>query len=668
MKQLLLACILLFSSVAIAQESEKETPEDKILIPVKLEENKEIQVEAKLSNLKPEAHALGLDELTLQGTKAVEPKNGQEEVKIVWNKAYIIKEDGEKKITDLNTELYSDLIAQPSLEKGDEFTAEGSLETLLLALQKLKEEQQEEEIKTEENRQIQQTLPTASALNQAEQEEPRELGFKTPDFTANPDPIIISTSDGCEINVDIAQMVAIVQERVLQDGEEIAPCSDTLTRYPITQNDGVCPIFVDIDALKAFPQFTLSYTNPEDGGDIQVQGCTADEDAVLTIIEKAEGCAIRHNFAQGLSYQQTQLVYHTEGQDVVVRGCEDSELSYAHIQTEETCSPIVDESAGYVIFQYRDKINVDGVDQYINDCTPNSSSQVLIQEEVCTSPRYTHDFDTGQSYLNKSYYYTNQQGERVDISPCQVSDVVFEHKHDETVCTPSHNDTLKETTLFAQTYIEEEQASPVYISTCQSILPTIPYVEIGTGSWQIEETYNNQQLTPRSSESQILSLKVSAPMSFVPPTNWSGPVNSSGNVYVTDPEGYKYYYGSSTPVFLKGEDWCLSYKELLKPWQWSGKDISIEYSDQPYSYTRTRKLVYYNGYSCSYNASGKQYSCAMTKGGVEHVCSLPTCNITKLGKNPTYMRGDGSSYVDTSTISAELYVCGDGSALVGQGN
>ena len=109
---------------------------------------------------------------------------------------------------------------------------------------------------------IQQTSPQPSTVQESQGlDDPRGYDYSAPEFEVAEEPVITNTTDGCPINVDIAQMAAIVQERVLQDGEEISACADTLTRYPISKTYSTCPLYFDTVNLVAYEQYILKYTD-----------------------------------------------------------------------------------------------------------------------------------------------------------------------------------------------------------------------------------------------------------------------------------------------------------------------------------------------------------------------------------------------------------------------
>ncbi len=657
MKYLFIIFMFLCAHMAYAEEVEKEV-EDKTLIPVRLEINGVMQVEAKLTDLKPEANALGLNELTLEGTKKVKPVNGSEEVEIIWNKVYISGEDGQKKQALLDNQLHSEIVAKPNLAIGDTFTAEGSLESLFLALQKLKEQKDEKAKEEEKESEAPVFQPQAmESSTPLSPEDERELRVNPPAFEIPKDPVITHTTDGCPINVDIAQMAAIVQERVLQDGEEVSPCEDTLTRYPISKEFTICPLYFDDTSLLAYEQFILKYTDPDSGGAVEVQSCTQDEERVITLTEDTGGCSLRHDFANNQSVQQSRIIYTHRGKEEVYQSCTDTDEVYEHIMTEETCSPIVDQSGGIVTFQNRRKINKDGVDLFISDCQPDISSRVNIEVETCTTPKYTHDLNAGQSYLNKTYYYT-RDGERVNIESCVPSTETYIHKQDETQCSASHDDVIKKTTLNARAYIDEDDGTKVYINQCSPIDPKIDYIRTG-GKWrQTDQTYN-------------------APVTFTGSLSDDVAGSSWESIYgccIGNSAGrYDPYRTAADKALTTGAD--------NGPWNYN--ICSFPHGQYYFSCGRSfkvygKKFCLYNDTNGSYIVGNKQVDRAnsdanplitLTKRAgssyrVDYDCSSVCSVLTTVEKNSVYQRGDASIYTDISIAEEVKLLCGYGTNLI----
>jgi hypothetical protein len=628
-----------------------------VLLPVILFNKTETNnMTARLTNLQQAAIELGLQNLIIEGQAKVTPTGETTDYDITWANASVYDDEGRKYSTYISSPFTS-AVAPPAGEditQGDTFTAEGDPNELIAAWERLQELMKDPENATDEE-DSGEPVEAAKDFGGDGTNAEDVPDYTGPEFTAVTDPVITTTTDGCNINVDLDQMVAIVQEKTLEDGVEVAACADTLTRYPIEKKYSTCSDYVDMDNLIVNRQYTLYYTNAATSEDVQVQDCTPDEDLATVITETSDGCSIRHDFDEGVSYQQTKFTYiNNQGVNTTLQTCADSDTTYTHGETQDTCSPIVDTGNSLVSYQSRKRIIVNDAYQYITDCAPDGDT-VAIQEEVCTSPRYTHDYDTGQSYLNKNYYYMDGMT-RVDVVTCQQSEETFEHKQDESVCTATNDDTTKKTTMYARTYIEEEPGVKVYISSCEAVLPTIDYVSVG-GKWRTAGTEYNVEVTGSNTGNTTIE--------------GSGLISNYGWQYVA---AYSNYMACSNGPWANVEGAhrvCITQNETLSsssipciqaglnpPWTIDNgaRTLSTDDSD------KEPNIGTLSTTGCGTFGYGTFTMC----NPIACTQSVPLCDVTTLTKHPYYLRGDSSYFYDTSTLQATRYVCGTGSSLDGQ--
>lgn len=670
------------SSVTITKPDREITVEGEIntepqLIPIQIITDPATGLTtAKLTQLQQSGATLGLNKLMMEGRVTTKDLgNGRSEVNIVWDTASMIDEDsGEKKTTPFGIPFTSKVLVQPQLGQGDQFNAEGDPLELIAAWERLTSQANEEE---EEEEEEEDTTPDDNGDptgGGGAADEGRETEFESPDFTSDPTAEPNVVTEACDVRVDIEQMAAIAQERVLVDGVEETPCSDTLTRYPITQKFNECPLIFDVENLQAFQQFTLVYNDPV-GGETQAQGCTQDTDNPIALIESTESCGIRHDFTQNLSYQQSSITYEYQGAIQTLQDCQDGSVTYSHVRTQDGCTPVV--SGSEVTFQERVIIDVDGVITEILACQPNPDTTTTVSEEECTGGnRYTHDFTGNQTFLNKTFYY-DDNGTRVDIATCIASDVTFSHMQETSVCSPSHDDVGKTTTMFAQTFIEETAGNRTYISNCEAVSPSIPYVQLGE-RWRINSS-NVSTIIPSGSDANSWSNEF--------PINHTGSsgsrlfnsysldssyfvtkntVSSAGNRFAALPSRtLNDGPAQGNANYFSGARWCIQ-GELTNNWEISGS-ITL---NQTYSTDTPTVSISYSPVPSGYiNRSGniREYSKQAHDSQVVYnfSCSSPTCLHTHLVANPYWQRGDLSEYVETSVTAANMHVCGDGSNLDG---
>jgi hypothetical protein len=653
-----LGIMLAYSCNAYAQTTADTIEEpEKDMIPITVERDKSNgEIESRLADLQPTGIELGIGAMVIEGekTETLQP-DGTTKIDIVWTGAYLVKEDGEKKSTDFGEPLESIVAVKDTLVKGDKFTAEGSSMEILLAWERLNAE---EEVVEEEVVEEQLVADEATANNGggagASETDPRTADFVAPEFAEVIEPLITTTTEGCNMNVDISQMVAIVQERTLEDGTEITPCEDTLTRYPLNAKYSSCALSFDMPNSVAYEQFTLSYADPVSGGDIQVQDCTADSEKIISLTEDTSGCGIRDDFTLNKSFQQAEISYIYNGETVVLSACSDTATSYDHVTVTDTaiCPPVV--TGTDVTFQERLKIVVNSSDVYITPCTPDASTTIAVLEEDCASPRYTHDFDTDQSFLNKNYYYMDG-ATRVDVSSCVQGVTTYVHKQDEALCTDTNDDTAKETTVRAKTYITDpDNGGDVIISSCGDVLPVVPYTKT-TSIWRQTSQSSNATVTYTGTNGAQINSSL---------TSIYGCCIGGGFQY------YNAWVGGAIPVGLQGQTATgVSWTPTYTRWLGNGATVMIKgarycaLNDNGGTYT-----IFGSSVDTSKNTMSPAISLSsvvVATNSITASCTA-TCSTSTAGElNPRYTRGDLTIYTDLATSEGTKTVCGTGANFVG---
>lgn len=327
--------------------------------------------------------------------------------------------------------------------------------------------------------------------------------YKTPDalpVAQSATPVVKVTTEGCSIRVDTDQGYAIQQNRVettesgsvsttaCEDGDQRFPlqrsylsCADKIdlqaktataqfalyytdgggTRndvgecapdadqvFAIVEKRSSCTVYLDYGTNQAVPQAALVYVNANNA-EVQVRGCEASTAvAAVPLEETTDGCSIRHDVAGGKSYQQGRTIYTLDGVTWQAGGCADNGTEYPHTKVYETaagdkvCAPIVDVAGGTATLQYKLGITVAGLEQYISECKPDTSSlAVTATTSGCNDPTtWTHDLDAGVSYGRERYFYT-YNGKTTYVTECQTSAASYAHQV-ETTGWQNHDDQL----------------------------------------------------------------------------------------------------------------------------------------------------------------------------------------------------------------------------------
>ncbi len=317
-------------------------------------------------------------------------------------------------------------------------------------------------------------------------------GYKTPEKIDRKDVkmTVKTTTEGCDVKIDTAQGVAIVQSKLqtFEDGvlKDDGVCSDNGTRYQLKKsykicddkegidlktlkvtsqyqtyyldgatkkiNVGVCvpdsekifnivekhdgcPISLDYEAKKAIVQSSLIYIN-DNNAEIEVRSCqasTSKEPVALT--KTTNGCNIRHDFDANKSYQQKTWIYQLKGQTYQAGTCMDDEpifshkIAYKDNANVNLCNPIINMATKKVTLQSKKYINVASTIKYITECTPNKSSiSIASTTDTCGDmANWTHDLASAQSFGQERFYYMDG-ATREYVGNCQNSEITYKHQ------------------------------------------------------------------------------------------------------------------------------------------------------------------------------------------------------------------------------------------------
>ncbi|MBN2752332.1 MAG: hypothetical protein JXQ84_06455 [Rhodospirillaceae bacterium] len=218
----------------------------------------------------------------------------------------------------------------------------------------------------------------------------------------------------------------------------VSDCTkDTDQPFTISEDEGQCSILFDFTAGTATPQSALIYSN-RTGAVVQARGCdTSTLSTPITMTESTSECSLRHNYTTGKSYELSMWTYIRGGVTYQASSCNDTGRTFVHetIYTdtagEYVCSPVVNQAAGTVTLQSRKRITIDGVSQYITECTPDTSTlAITATTDGCMDPsKWIHDLDTNTSYGQERFYYLKGGTTPVYVTSCQTSATTYTHDH-----------------------------------------------------------------------------------------------------------------------------------------------------------------------------------------------------------------------------------------------
>lgn len=231
------------------------------------------------------------------------------------------------------------------------------------------------------------------------------------------------------------------------ENHSVGECTkDEEAPYAIIENESQCPIFLDFATSQAVPQAALVYTNRNNSVQ-QARSCdTSTTSAPLPMSESTDNCSLRHDYGAGISSELSMWTYVKGGVTYQAAPCADNGRTFTHekIYTDSAggyvCAPITNLDAKTVTLQSRKRITVDGVPQFITECTPDTTAQaILATTDGCMDPsKWTHDLDAGISYGQERFYYSKANGTREYVTTCQTSSVTY--THNQTTTGYQHHD------------------------------------------------------------------------------------------------------------------------------------------------------------------------------------------------------------------------------------
>jgi hypothetical protein len=294
--------------------------------------------------------------------------------------------------------------------------------------------------------------------------------------------------------VDLAAMTAwpqFVWSYTDDAGEshQVGECAkDEETVYTITEDEARCPVFLDYSASQAVPQAALVYTNRNNAAVEVPGGCKAStKSAAVPMTENVANCPMRHDFTAGITAELSMWTYVRGGVTYQAAPCADTGRTFAHevVYTDAAggyvCTPITNLTTKTVTLQSRKRITVDGVPQFITDCTPDTSTHAILPTtNGCSDPsKWTHDLDAGVSYGQERFYYPKADGSPEYVTPCQNSSATYAHSVSITGYQ-NHDDQLW---AYPLTTVTISIGGSPYTVASSEVLPgeaQIPYTSAGT--------------------------------------------------------------------------------------------------------------------------------------------------------------------------------------------
>lgn len=291
----------------------------------------------------------------------------------------------------------------------------------------------------------------------------------------------------CEDSFDLATMKAYEQERtdtydpkfktVLKRSE----CINTGTAHNVTKD-------FDVEACLDLPNYLkgelyrgFQYVYTKSGETKYIDDCVNDMDSPTAITQEIGECVASVSMDTLTANVKKRWFFNDEetGVKTYVSECMESDESYPVVTTEQSCTPEYLSDLGKVVIKNRTAWK-DSNDnwRYISDCRP-SGNEAEIKTEMCSSPKYEHDFVGGQSYpRSRDYYVYNGANEYINSCSRDTSES-YSHSRTASGCASQHDDGNMRSRLLEKTVVNLPEGLTT-IKECQAGSNYIPYTYVGT--------------------------------------------------------------------------------------------------------------------------------------------------------------------------------------------
>lgn len=253
-------------------------------------------------------------------------------------------------------------------------------------------------------------------------------------------------------------------------------CSNTGTSYPIERDYELseCADLPDYNQGKLFLGYKNYYVKSSENE--YIGNCISDMDKPQTITQEIGECIAVENLTDKLATLKKRWFYTDEstGKKVFVSDCVESDETYPIVTTEETCNPEYLADINKVIIKSRDgwKDSNNGW-HFVSECRP-SGAEADIQTEVCSAPKYEHDFVGSQSYIRSRDYYVYKNDKQYLNECSRDTKLSFSHFKETAGCGVQHDDGNLRSRIFTKT-MANLQEGKTELKGCEAENQYVPY-------------------------------------------------------------------------------------------------------------------------------------------------------------------------------------------------
>ena len=487
--ELIIIALMISTAYAVDDKTENSKDEEMIILQIQTIEPIIVQktriVKAQFIDLKQEAIDIGINDLYLSGQIQYTSKNKKwMGLEINWQSLEDNATNDKKYITFTESAKSKILTDDKRIETAAELSMQINKQMLIDAISKM-QNKEKKLVALDENTitSLKDNKQTTLAQNSNSSDD-SNISSLLPDSQLNATQEDTTTSQvtkECPIRYSINDLKAYAQERrdtVDSKGvtTAVGNCLDNGTIYELAKTYGT-PCRVVADPVQDIIYQAYRITGVVDSVDTVVRDCQIDYASnTIAVLTTTDQCSPIHQLGTAVSHETSRKYYLLNGENIHLTNCAVNGTTYNH--QKNICSYDLQVSDGFAVPQVKTYITLsDNSELTVQNCTTESSTQLPIIYKECTgSQRYSHDFSSKISYLNKQKWVRNPYDNNtlVKVNDCQISATTFTHLETTTGCTPIYEDHNLLTNQRYKTYIEDGTAT-IYLDTICGSSYQIPY-------------------------------------------------------------------------------------------------------------------------------------------------------------------------------------------------
>ena len=183
------------------------------------------------------------------------------------------------------------------------------------------------------------------------------------------------------------------------------PLKDLSQKFPITKERGECEPVSNIEAMKAYPQVQLVYTDRVNAKKVAKMCHVDTKGSPSTISLTMEGCTPIHDYKKNWTIVLKKGVFTMDDKEYTAFGCKQIENPILHDWDYGVCTTNVDVKSGRASVMGKRYVIIEGDKKYLSDCEPVGGDQLLMETVEGCEGEYEHSKEEARSYIKKRWYH-----------------------------------------------------------------------------------------------------------------------------------------------------------------------------------------------------------------------------------------------------------------------